>query len=133
MSSYALNKIGLKSTVFNLPEIGYSPSEKFDIGINRNYSEPNEKGEFEVFVTVHVKPSNLNSEILSVTYFGVFKHSNPEDEQLKFKDFAKNNAPAIIYPYIRQFVRTLTLEAGFNPIILPIVNFLKLKDDPAKK
>lgn len=129
MSSYSLKKIGLKETKFSLPSIDFRPSDKVEILIDRKHFEPNEDGDFEINVSVEIKPSNLENSLLKVTYFGFFSKSEGQDEVLKFKDFAVKNGPAIIYPYVRQFVRSLSLEAGFNPIILPVVNFITLGNE----
>ena len=48
------------------------------------------------------------------------------DEELKQSDFVKINAPAIAFPYVRSYISNLTLQSGFNPIILPSVNFVAL-------
>jgi len=40
--------------------------------------------------------------------------------------FARINAPAIAFPYLRSFVSLLTLNSGFRPAILPTVNFVKM-------
>lgn len=45
------------------------------------------------------------------------------DSTLSFEDFGKVNGPAIIFPFIREHLSTLSLKASINPIILPPVNF----------
>lgn len=44
-------------------------------------------------------------------------------DALSDNEFRNISAPSIIYPYIRQQVRYLSLEADINPIILPVINF----------
>lgn len=128
MSSYSLKKIGLKAVSFSSPGSDFKPDDKIGVSINRDHSEPDEQGEFEVIVSVEITPANLEDALVAVTYFGIFQYSE-EPKNLKFKEFATINAPAIIFPYIRQFVRSVTLEAGLNPIILPIVNFVDLQPE----
>lgn len=43
--------------------------------------------------------------------------------------FVNINAPAIAFPYVRAFISNLTLNAGYDPIILPSFNFVKLYED----
>ena len=43
-------------------------------------------------------------------------------------DFFYGNCIAILFPYIRSMVSTLTLQANINPIILPTMNLISLKD-----
>ena len=47
----------------------------------------------------------------------------PED--LVANDFVMINAPAIAYPFLRTFVQQLTLLAGVQPLMLPVVNFVE--------
>jgi len=41
----------------------------------------------------------------------------------------KINAPAIAFPYLRTFVSNLTLNSGYNPIILPTFNFVQMAQE----
>lgn len=41
-------------------------------------------------------------------------------------DFVNINAPAMIFPFIREHIASLTSKAGLPPIMLPTVNFAKL-------
>lgn len=41
-------------------------------------------------------------------------------------DFLKINAPAIAFPYLRSLISTITLQSGFQCVILPSVNFVAL-------
>ena len=43
-------------------------------------------------------------------------------------DFFYPNSIAILFPYIRAFVSTLSLQANYKPIILPTINLSGLKD-----
>lgn len=45
------------------------------------------------------------------------------------ENFALINAPAIGYPYFRSFYSNLLLNAGYEPKILPTINFVKLRED----
>ena len=47
---------------------------------------------------------------------------------LEIPDFFYPNSLAIIFPYIRAFVSTLTLQANVRPIVLPTVNLMGLTD-----
>lgn len=45
--------------------------------------------------------------------------------------FARINAPAIAFPYIRAFISNFTLNSGYNPVMLPSFNFVEMaKDTP---
>jgi preprotein translocase subunit SecB len=40
--------------------------------------------------------------------------------------FARINAPAIAFPYIRSFISNFTLNCGYNPVMLPSFNFVEM-------
>lgn len=83
----------------------------------------------EAFIDTHVivsignesESEEDNDFYLEVEMVGVFEKVG--DTQLSDEEFAKVNAAAIIFPYIRQYIRAISLEAGLTPIILPLVNF----------
>jgi preprotein translocase subunit SecB len=52
----------------------------------------------------------------------VFK-GNPDDESIN--KVSTINCPAIIFPYIRETIADITRRAGFPPLHLPPVNFIK--------
>ena len=59
----------------------------------------------------------FNISIIAFGQFSLNKSVNEPDS----KPFINTNAPAIMFPYVRSFLSTLTanLGAGFPPIILP--------------
>lgn len=59
----------------------------------------------------------------------MFKIDEDISEEFKLSNFPKINAPAIAFPYLRAFVSNLTLQSGFEPIILPSINFVKLAEE----
>lgn len=47
--------------------------------------------------------------------------------------FARINAPAIAFPYIRTFISNFTLNIGYNPVMLPSFNFVGMAKEDAKE
>ncbi|EXZ22215.1 pretranslocase subunit SecB family protein, partial [Bacteroides fragilis str. S13 L11] len=43
-------------------------------------------------------------------------------------NFFYPNSIAILFPYVRAFVSTLTLQANIKPILLPTLNLSSLQD-----
>lgn len=58
-----------------------------------------------------------------------FETDKPVWDDFQDSPFAKINAPAIAFPYIRTFISNLTLNSGYNPIILPSFNFVRLAEE----
>ena len=47
-------------------------------------------------------------------------------------DYFYSNCIAIIFPYVRAFVSTITLQANIGPVILPTFNLLGLSEELKK-
>ena len=50
------------------------------------------------------------------------------DTQLNIQDFANINAPAILFPYLREHLASLSMKANISPIVLEPVNFLAMAE-----
>ena len=62
---------------------------------------------------------NIN---ISIKIEGLFEFDSDLNETQK-NNFFDINAPAILYPYVRAYLSSLTSLSGFNHIILPTINF----------
>ncbi|MBD9146311.1 MAG: protein export chaperone secb [Bacteroides clarus] len=58
---------------------------------------------------------------IKVVVIGLFEFDRDIDEKLK-STFFNSSAPAILFPYVRAYVTTLTGLSGVNPVILPTLN-----------
>lgn len=97
--------------------------------------EPNDELEvnFEQTIGVHETENRmrllLNTSItdkdsvlsIAVKAEGFFEFDSELEEEMK-DDFFNTNAPAILFPYIRAYISTLSTLSGLKPIILPTLN-----------
>ncbi|AWB68952.1 hypothetical protein C2869_06965 [Saccharobesus litoralis] len=60
---------------------------------------------------------------MELQYFAEFDLDSPIDQEFMDSSFPHVNAPAIAYPYLRSTVSTVCLNSGYNPVILPTINF----------
>ena len=58
---------------------------------------------------------------IKVVVIGLFEFDRDVDEKLK-STFFNSSAPAILFPYVRAYVTTLTGLSGVYPVILPTLN-----------
>mgnify|MGYP000473183207 CR=1 FL=1 len=59
-----------------------------------------------------------------------FESSEKLTEDFINSPFARINAPAIAFPYVRAFISNFTLNCGYNPVMLPSFNFVEMaKED----
>jgi len=102
-------------------------------------------------INIDVQNSTENSNILYVTVImdfdtsidnkkfisskiqmlGVFEFG--KKLPLSLDSFANINAPAIIFPFIREHLSNVSMKAGIQPILLPPINFVELAKDKKKK
>ena len=65
---------------------------------------------------------NIVEFSVKIKMIGVFEKQGETD--LSIDDFARINAPAIIYPYIREHLSNLTTKAAVGTILLAPYNFI---------
>lgn len=93
------------------------------------------KGEYDVntgeyhlqFVFVGKLGEQKTAPSVETQCKALFKFGSP----LKFEDIPSYffaNSIAIIFPYLRAFISTVTLQANIQPLILPTYNLSALKD-----
>lgn len=83
-----------------------------------------ESRKLQAFMKVTLDNGNLPF-YLTVEAVGVFTFDG-EPDQKTLNNVSSINAPAIIFPYIRETVADITRRAGFQPLHLPPVNFQNL-------
>ena len=85
-----------------------------------------EKGKFNLELGIFISDSTeaLKIEIDSKGYFN-FKNADKET----LSNFLFVNAPAILFPYLRAYISSLSTLSGIHPIILPTLNLTSLRDD----
>jgi len=126
MDNIRLESIVLIKSLFTREaEISYENEDfKSDININIGHNIKDDK----LFVSLEVAfiaGTESNKQIdITVNMLGIF--IIPKLEKKALEQFVKINAPAIIFPFIREHIANLSLKSGLQPILLPPINFIKL-------
>lgn len=84
-------------------------------------------GVFELSFTFDGVLQNVKSPVINVRCDAVFKFNNALS-RYEIPDYFYRNCIAILFPYVRAFVSTLTLQANIPPVILPTYNLSSLGD-----
>ena len=108
---------------FDIPKgaefvIDFKPSGKFK----------EEEGTYALSFDTIVNCKETDTIIVEVSCIAQFSFN----DKIKFEeipDFFYPNSLAILFPYIRAFVSTLSLQANSSPIILPTVNLMGLTEE----
>lgn len=82
---------------------------------------------FDIFVQ-HEGEFNMKTK-----FAAYFRTSEEIDDKFKNSNFPVVNAPAIAFPFLRSFIGTMTINAGYNAVILPSINFVSLAEENKKK
>lgn len=70
---------------------------------------------------------------MELDYIADFETDQPIDDEFISSHFPRVNAPAIAYPFVRSYVSTIILNSGFEPLILPTINFQAMSSDLERK
>ncbi len=57
-----------------------------------------------------------------------FEADEPLTKDFMKSPFLKINAPAIAFPYLRSYISNLTMQSGYDAVMLPSVNFVKIAE-----
>ncbi len=99
------------------------PGQKLDIQFQQKagVNEASNKMRFEFIVNVMDSKKAVNVKVATVAFF---EYDSSLTEEQK-KSFFMHNAPAILFPYVRAYISTLTAQSGIDTIVLPTINFSK--------
>ncbi len=102
------------------------PEDQFNFAVQADVSTDHKKAQVILTVTVNrysrSDTEKQKPEITMVSVFvGLFRTDN-EEPNMDLDEFVKNNAPAIILPYIRSHIQETFLKAAAPPSIIPPIN-----------
>lgn len=125
-ASFTLKGFRFPKALIDLTNIKAEDNEfRMDIFPRGKYSA--KKHEFELKFSFIAKLNNSESPAISVDCEGLFVFTDelPLDE---IPDYFFPNSIAIIFPYVRAFVSTLSLQANYRPIVIPTMNLSDLSE-----
>ncbi|WP_430827304.1 protein-export chaperone SecB [Chryseobacterium indologenes] len=111
-------------------EKSVADSLETELKIKSGFSD-DDKRRFAIIIHLTLKSDDSNF-FLQVEAHNHFAINQDMPEGFEQSPFVNVNAPAIAFPYIRAFISNLTLNAGYDPVILPSYNFVKLYQDKSK-
>jgi preprotein translocase subunit SecB len=94
----------------------------FDLS-TRSFFPEEEPKTFGVGFEIEVKDKLFDLKLEAVFLFSLEEEVT---EEFKLSHFPKINAPAIAFPYLRAYISNLTLQSGFETVVLPSINFVNL-------
>jgi preprotein translocase subunit SecB len=115
----------IRSTIERKEEVS---SQDIKIGFNPQGIVDTAKKTFQLILDVKVEDQNESFfiEIRAVANY-LFDDRNISKETLDSLFYV--NAPALLFPYIRAYISTLTNLSGFEAINLPTMNMINLGEE----
>ena len=119
---------------FTKAKIEFPAQTERDLDLNVKFIPKGEffkdKSMFKLFLGVIISSSKCESEtnLVEIDCYSEFVFSE-QIELCNIPGFFYPNSIAIIFPYIRAFISTLSLQANINPIILPTMNLTSLQEE----
>lgn len=106
------------------------PSQKLSLGFAPKGVINKDDATFQLHLGVKIEDENksFNIEIDAIANYAFEKKEGLDTLGQLFYI----NAPALLFPYIRAYISTLTNLSGFEPINLPTLNMTRLGDDLKK-
>ena len=92
-----------------------------EINIETNFSDEDRR--FVELVLNIAITSETGKIQLHLQLKGAFKANDKMSDKV-FDTLARQNAPAILFPYARAIISNYTVQANLPPIILPVINFV---------
>lgn len=101
--------------------------DKVENGLNIGTSISIEENDVIVKLTADIVQSFQQRKLVEskVVIIGVFKTDGNGDEKQK-ENFASINAPAILFPYVREAISSASVKSGLPPILIQPVNFVEM-------
>ncbi len=81
---------------------------------------------FELILIVTAKESESQTEVFQTEISGFFDFQNIEDLE-SIPDYFYKNSIAILYPFLRSFISTITLQANIRMLLLPTLNLSSME------
>ena len=81
----------------------------------------------QVEYAIETKADQVAPYSLRVHIMGQFRVDESQFDKAKIDAWARINAPYILYPYLREHVFALTARAGFEPLLLPLLELPTIK------
>lgn len=122
-ASFQFRNYYINKSIVEMSSIDVPPS-KFGINIIPSGVLSSDRTELELVLIITIKNERVNIEVETIGFFDI---TNPDDDFIE--NFLYINAPAIIFPYIRAYISTLTTLSGRKAVILPTLNMTDIGEE----
>lgn len=114
---------------------GVNSSDQFNLlpTFTKVISEDGENIEVQLSIKIESTPESLAPFSLHVVMSGSFVLTMDQENEEMRKVLVNNNTVAIMFPFLRSAVATLTATANFPPLLLPVINLTAFFEDASEE
>lgn len=117
IAKFSLQGIQIKQSTFRQSE-AYGEDFKFDVEANGIASSANRTFQLHLHIRAYDNNDRFEARVHQVGNF-VFDQDITEEALTNYFIF---NAPALLFPFVRSYIATLTALSGYDTILLPALN-----------
>lgn len=103
------------------------PDKEIDLSFNPKGEYDTKEHTFTLMLEFKAEHSETRKPVVHVSCEAQFLFRDPISLE-EIPPFFFANSIAIVFPYIRAFVSTLTLQANITPLVLPTMNLSSLQE-----
>jgi preprotein translocase subunit SecB len=123
ISRFKFSDCKIKKSVIEFNDIdGVSPKLSIDIGVEGEDDRKNNRFVLTMHVNVWDEERNMSIQVIAI---GLFEF-DPDCSEKELGTYFNTNAPALIFPYVRAYITSLTALSGTAPVVLPTLNLAYL-------
>ena len=122
----SFDDIILKELVFSRKE-GFSdrPALTMNLESSISISPDEDKLTYEMTCEIKDEKDFFNIKCTMIGFFSIVKG----EENMGLRKYSELNAPATVFPYIREAIASTTTRAGIPPVVIPPTNLDLLKQN----
>jgi preprotein translocase subunit SecB len=126
-----VQKAAFSFEAFSVPKLSYqaenSQGDELSIGFDPSGLYNLNNGEFKLFLNVIIRDKNIPGKLVfDLSSVAIFKIS-PIVLFEEIPSYFYKNSIAIMFPYIRSFISTITLQANIKLLNLHLMNLSELE------
>ena len=123
-SGFELQHIVLTDSSFHrIENVSFDSNVENNLNINTSVNIVGDTVSVLLQVCIDQQFKGQSQVTIDVAMIGVFRVIGQTPLATNLENFGRVNGAAIIFPYIREHIGSLSIKAGIPPIVLPIVNF----------
>ena len=108
---------------FNIPN-----DAELNISFNPSGVFHSKEARYDLVFDVTVGCNETNTEVIKVSCEASFSFGNKISIE-EVPEYFYPNSLAIVFPYVRAFVSTVSLQANVQPVVLPTINLMGLTEE----